>query len=165
VRSSTHSGSNRILLPDRPRLNIHVTRCSHSLSRLSAVPLIFAPLPPGPDFARGGQLLCASRSSGDCSLGSLLTRRWRERDSNLRSGDATDVSKSASCRLFLISRIGKVGAIQTPRPARTPASSAVPKVRIRFPPAGSPLRTRLPLPGALASWCWSAVTFHSNRAV
>ena len=62
-----------------------ITRCSHSLSRLSAVPLIFAPLPPGPDFARGGQLLRASRSSGDCSLGSLLTRRWREQDSNPRS--------------------------------------------------------------------------------
>jgi hypothetical protein len=30
------------------------------------------------------------------------------------------------------------------------------EVRIQFPPAGSPLRTRLPLPGALAPWCWSA---------
>jgi hypothetical protein len=41
-----------------------------------------------------------------------------------------------------------IGAIQTRRPARTPASSAVPKVRIRFPPAASPLRTRRPSPFA-----------------
>jgi hypothetical protein len=36
--------------------------------------------------------------------------------------DATDISKAASWRLFLISRDGKVGAIEIPRPARTPAS-------------------------------------------
>jgi hypothetical protein len=45
--------------------------------------------------------------------------------------DATDVSKTASCRLFLISRNGKV-AIETPRQARTPAFSAVPKVQSGF---------------------------------
>jgi hypothetical protein len=59
----------------------------------------------------------------------LPLERVRFEPSVLR--DATDVSKTASCRLFLISRNGKV-AIETPRQARTPAFSAVPKVQSGF---------------------------------
>jgi len=55
---------------------------------------------------------------GHTKSGSQEPRRWRERDSNLRSRDAPDVSKTASCHLFLISRDGKVSAIQTPRPGQ-----------------------------------------------
>src|SRR5580704_8438568 len=44
-----------------------------------------------------------------------------------------------------------IGAIQTRRPARTPASSAVPKVRIRFPPAASQQRTRFG-PANISNW-------------
>jgi hypothetical protein len=49
---------------------------------------------------------------------------------------AIDISKTASWRLFRISRCGKVGASETPRPTRTPAPSAVPNVRISFPRLG-----------------------------
>src|SRR5215472_14282008 len=68
-----------------------------------------------------------------------MTHRWREPDSNLRSRDAIDVSKTVSCRLFLIFRNGKVSAIQTSRPAGTPAPSAVPKNPVSSP--GEPMRT------------------------
>jgi len=54
--------------------------------------------------------------------------------------DATVVSKTASCSLLLILREVKV-AMEIPKLARTPASPAVLKVRIRFPPAANQRRT------------------------
>ena len=53
-------------------------------------------------------------------------------------------------RLFRISRCGKVGASETPRPTRTPAPSAVPNVRIHLPPPAS--RANFHIGGLTSKW-------------
>src|SRR5215472_5160276 len=59
---------------------------------------------------------------------------------------------------------GKVGAIEITRPARTPASSAVPNVRIHLSPASSPCKPAPPLGSSGCARCRSGPGEKSGRA-